>query len=94
MWKDANKRQQAAEALKYTAPDVSRLGCVDGIIPEPEGGTQADPQAALAMIQTAVQRALGEIQDLALETLLEERYQKFRNIAQFYTAENTATAMV
>ena len=43
MWKDASKKQQAAAALKYTASDVKLLGCVDDVLPEPEGGTQNDP---------------------------------------------------
>ena len=49
MWKDASRKQQAADALKYTATDVQRLGCVDDVLPEPEGGTQNDPAAAMAM---------------------------------------------
>src|SRR5271154_3090361 len=45
-WKDANKKQQAAAALKYTAGEALRLGCVDEVLKEPEGGTQADPSEA------------------------------------------------
>lgn len=92
MWKDAGKRQQAAEALKYTAPDVSRLGCVDGIIPEPDGGTQADPQAALSMIRTAVERELETLRSTPIDVLLNQRYEKFRNMAQFCTVEHGAGA--
>ena len=50
MWKDAGKKQQAAAALKYTSFDVRRLGCVDEVIEEPAGGTQADPAAAMTMV--------------------------------------------
>lgn len=87
MWKDAAKRQQAAEALKYTAPDVQRLGCVDAVIPEPAGGTQADSESGLGMIRAAVARELTAVQAVPLDTLLERRYDKFRNMAQFYTVE-------
>ncbi len=91
MWKDSNKRQQAAEALKYTAPDVSALGCVDAVIPEPPGGTQADPLAALGHIRAAVETHLAQITALPLQILLDRRYDRFRNIAQFYTSDlNTA----
>src|ERR1700748_185405 len=45
-WRDARKRAQAAAALKITSEDVSRLGCVDDVVPEPSGGAQNDPAAA------------------------------------------------
>ena len=85
MWKDASKRQQAAEALKYTAPDVSRLGCVDGVIPEPEGGAQAQPEQALALVRTALETHYAELKAQTIDDLLKTRYNKFRNIAAFYT---------
>ncbi|MGI4758023.1 MAG: acetyl-CoA carboxylase carboxyltransferase subunit alpha [Janthinobacterium lividum] len=86
MWKDAGKRQQAAEALRYTAPDVSRFGCVDDVIAEPAGGAQANPEAAIATLRGCLQRHYAELGSQSIEVLLESRYQKFRNIAQFYTA--------
>ena len=85
MWKDASKKQQAADALKYTATDVQRLGCVDDVLPEPEGGTQNDPAAAMAMVDKRLQYHLAALRGLPIDELLEERYRKFRNIAQFYT---------
>ncbi len=92
MWKDASKRQQAAEALKYTAPDVLQLGCVDGVIPEPVGGTQADPSGAIEMIQKALERELAAVRQIPLQQLLDARYERFRNIAQFYTVEAPSTS--
>jgi acetyl-CoA carboxylase carboxyl transferase subunit alpha len=86
MWKDASKKQQAAAALKYTAYDVKRLGCVDDVLPEPEGGTQADPAGAMALLDEKLRYHLGTIRALPVDQLLEQRYQKFRNIAQFYTS--------
>ncbi|SEB37879.1 acetyl-CoA carboxylase carboxyltransferase subunit alpha [Terriglobus roseus] len=85
MWKDAAKRQAAADALKYTAPDVSRMGCVDDVIAEPPGGAQADPDRALQHVRGCLQHHFGELKSKSIEELLESRYQKFRNIAQFYT---------
>ncbi len=85
MWKDAGKKQQAAAALKYTAGDVRALGCVDDVLPEPEGGSQNDPAAAVAMLDEKLQYHLGELLAQPIDRLLEERYRKFRNIAQFYT---------
>jgi acetyl-CoA carboxylase carboxyl transferase subunit alpha len=85
MWKDASRKQQAAAALKYTATDVQRLGCVDDVLPEPEGGTQNDPAAAMALVDERLQYHLANLRGMSIEDLLEKRYQKFRNIAQFYT---------
>ena len=86
MWKDASKKQQAAAALKYTAADVKRLGCVDDVIPEPEGGTQADPEASMKIVDRELQKHFSRLRKIPLDVLLEERYLKFRNIAQFYTS--------
>ena len=85
MWKDASKKQQAASALRYTAVDVKRLGCVDDVIPEPGGGTHTDPAAAMQMVGDTLEKAFAEVRSEPLETLLRKRYEKFRNIAQFYT---------
>ena len=85
MWKDAGKKQQAAAALKYTADSVRQLGCVDDVLPEPPGGSHDDPAAAMAIVDEKLRYHLGELRALSLDELLERRYRKFRNIAQFYT---------
>src|SRR5271168_1947485 len=86
MWRDASKKQQAAAALKYTASDVQLLGCVDDVLREPRGGTQNDPAEAMAMVGEKLRYQLAVLRSLPLNVLLEQRYTKFRNIAQFYTA--------
>lgn len=85
MWKDASKKQQAATALRYTATDVQALGCVDGVIPEPDGGTHNDLQQAFSLVRESLEKHYGEIKNRPIDVLLEQRYQKFRNIAQFYS---------
>jgi acetyl-CoA carboxylase carboxyl transferase subunit alpha len=85
MWKDAGKKQQAASALKYTAADVLAMGCVDDVLREPEGGSQNDPETAFGLVGERLRHYLAELQALPVDKLLEERYRKFRNIAQFYT---------
>lgn len=81
MWKDSSKRQKAAEALKYTAPDVQALGCVDGVVPEPATG---GPEAVVDAVAARLRAELGALRGLSLHQLLERRYEKFRNIARFY----------
>ncbi len=85
MWKDAGKRQQAAGALKYTSDDVMRLGCVDEVIREPKGGSQADAEQAAGFVRDVLRRKLAELNAKSPADRLADRYRKFRNIAQFYT---------
>ena len=86
MWRDASKRARAAEALKATSVDVKRLGCVDDVVPEPAGGAQDDPAAAIELLGVALRRHLGELTVKPAEQLVKERQAKFRNIARFYTS--------
>lgn len=85
MWRDAGKRARAAEALKITSEDVSRMGCVDDVVPEPLGGAHLDPQGAAALLDAKLQWHLGELRAMPLEEMIARRMAKFRNIAQFYT---------
>jgi len=85
MWTAATKKQQAAAALKYTAQDAQKLGCADEVIPEPAGGTQEDPAAAFALIDERLRHHLGELRSLSVDQMLDRRFEKFRNMAQFYT---------
>ncbi|MDE1161827.1 MAG: acetyl-CoA carboxylase carboxyltransferase subunit alpha [Acidobacteriaceae bacterium] len=85
MWKDAAKRQKAAEALRYTAVDVQKFGCVDDVIPEPAGGAHTDPALMMQLMDERLQRHFAQLQSLSLDDLLTARYEKFRNLAQFYT---------
>src|ERR1700712_55328 len=86
MWKDATKKQQAAAALRYTATDVKMLGCVDDIIAEPKGGSQADPGTAFELVDSKLKKHFAELQSMSMEDLLEKRYQKFRTMARFYVS--------
>jgi acetyl-CoA carboxylase carboxyl transferase subunit alpha len=85
MWRDASKRAEAAIALKATADDVHALGCVDDVVPEPEDGAQSDPAAAAELLAGKLRWHLNELRQMSLDEMLERRYNKFRNIAQFYT---------
>jgi acetyl-CoA carboxylase carboxyl transferase subunit alpha len=85
MWRDATKKEIAAQAMRITAADLENLKCIDGIVAEPDGGAHADVDAAAALVDEALQRNLRELKAMPLDRLLESRYNKFRNIAQFFT---------
>ena len=86
MWRDATKKEIAAEALKITSDDLLRLGIIDGIIAEPNGGAHSDHAAAAQLVGDQIESALNELRDMSTTDLLNARYDKFRNIAQFYRA--------
>src|SRR5947209_16919435 len=85
MWRDASKKELAAEAMRITAPDLKELGCVDEIVPEPPGGAHADHDTAVKLVDDVLQRSLGELKAMPADNLISERYQKFRKMAQFFT---------
>jgi acetyl-CoA carboxylase carboxyl transferase subunit alpha len=87
MWRDATKKDLAAEAMKITAKDLSDLGCIDGIIPEPPGGAHTDHAQAAELLDRALEGHLAAVKHLPVGELLDTRYKKFRNMAQFFRVE-------
>jgi acetyl-CoA carboxylase carboxyl transferase subunit alpha len=83
LWKHRQHAPEAAQALKLSAPDLKELGIVDGIVPEPIGGAHHDHYAAASVLKDAILSAPDEISDLPMETLLQQRYEKFRAFGQF-----------
>jgi acetyl-CoA carboxylase carboxyl transferase subunit alpha len=87
MWRDATKKELAAEALHITAKDMTEMGCIDGVIPEPEGGAHTDHEAAAALLDSALLQHFADVKKLPLNHLLDSRYTKFRNMTQFFRQE-------
>ncbi len=85
MWRDAAHKELAAEALRISAPEVAKLGCVDAIIPEPPGGIHMAREAGAALLGAVLKKHLTKLLALPVETLVAARQAKFRGIAQFYT---------
>ena len=82
LWRDANRKMDAARALKLTAPDLLEAGIIDRIIPEPIGGAHADPDAAAALVDGVLWQVLNDVRALDSRTRLERRYEKFRNMGR------------
>jgi acetyl-CoA carboxylase carboxyl transferase alpha subunit/acetyl-CoA carboxylase carboxyl transferase beta subunit len=78
LFKDASAAPRAARALRITSPELLRLGVMDGVVPEPEGGAQADPPAAGANLKAAIVATLGELLGLSAPELIAQRYERFR----------------
>jgi acetyl-CoA carboxylase carboxyl transferase subunit alpha len=84
MWRDAAKAETAAVALKITANDLKELGIVDEIVPEPEGGAHTDYEAAARLLDKVLDRQLVVLTNQPTKDLLDARYEKFRNMGQFF----------
>src|SRR3984957_5947686 len=88
MWRDAAKKELAAEAMRITATDLSELSVIDDIVPEPEGGAHRDYEAAAALLDVSLQKHFSEVKKIPPHELVVSRYNKFRNMAQFFTTED------
>jgi acetyl-CoA carboxylase carboxyl transferase subunit alpha len=89
LWKIANEetKPRAADALKLTARDLAGLGVIDDIIKEPLGGAHRDPHGMANTLKTYLLRYLRELREVSTESLLEQRYNKFRRMGVFTEGE-------
>lgn len=83
LWKDRKHAPEAAEALKLTSHDLMKLGVVDEVVPEPEGGAHRDHDLAAANLGGALRRNLKRALEMPIDELLKERYAKFRKLGNF-----------
>ncbi len=84
MWRDASKRDLAAEAMKITAKDLSKMGLIDDIVLEPAGGAHNDYDEAAKLLDQSLVRHLNELKQKSTDEMLKTRYEKFRTMARFY----------
>jgi acetyl-CoA carboxylase carboxyl transferase subunit alpha len=85
IYRDSALGQRAAAALKITAGDLLQLGLIDGIIPEPSGGAHEDYDKAAQNLQEQVLAAIAELKTLPPAELIQQRYDKFRPMGNFFT---------
>jgi acetyl-CoA carboxylase carboxyl transferase subunit alpha len=83
LWGEAAKAPEAAELMRITAPDLLKLGVIDGIVPEPPGGAHRNWEEAAENIRRPLRDALWELRSRTAEELVGERYEKFRKIGVF-----------
>ena len=77
LWRTADKAPEAAEAMKITAQDQLALGVIDRIVPEPLGGAQRDPDAAIGSLKGAIVEELDGCSKLGPKELRAQRRSKF-----------------
>jgi acetyl-CoA carboxylase carboxyl transferase subunit alpha len=77
LWRDRDRKRDAAEAMKITAEDLLGLKIVDRVIEEPPGGAHSDPEAAIASVGQAVEEELRRLSNLSAEELRRQRAERF-----------------
>ncbi|HZZ41296.1 MAG TPA: acetyl-CoA carboxylase carboxyltransferase subunit alpha [Tepidisphaeraceae bacterium] len=80
LWKGNENAAEAAEALKLTSRDLTKLGVIDAIVPEPLGGSHRDPHTAAHNLEQFIAKQLRDLKRCKIENLLERRYEKFREM--------------
>ena len=83
LWGESAKAPEAAELMRITAPDLLRLGVIDGIVPEPTGGAHRNWEETAENLRGPLRDALWELRSRSPEELVAERYEKFRKIGVF-----------
>ena len=83
LWKNSNKMKEAAEALRLTAIDLSKLGVVDEIISEPIGGAHRNVNETITRVGKALERSLKKFDKFTPNQILNERRNKFLDIGKF-----------
>ncbi|MBB2910425.1 acetyl-CoA carboxylase carboxyl transferase subunit beta [Streptosporangium becharense] len=78
LWRDAADAPRAAAALRLHSRELLRLGVVDAVLPEPEGGMGADHAAAAQLVERALAERLGDLVRRPAERLVRERRARFR----------------
>ena len=76
VWRDNSKAQEAAEAMKLDAKNLLDFGLIDNIIDEPLGGAHRDIKKASSLIAQEIDDNLKRLRKIAIDELIEKRYQK------------------
>lgn len=83
LWKDASRTKEAAEKMKLTAKDLYELKIIDEIIKEPKGDEEESFLKVAKNLKKQIQKTMEEMMDKSPEMIVEERYQKFRNMGEY-----------
>jgi acetyl-CoA carboxylase carboxyl transferase subunit alpha len=83
LWKSHEHAPKAATALRFTSKDLAQFGIVDHVINEPLGGAHRDHHQMATRLKTYLSKTLAELESQDMDTLLENRYAKFRRMGVF-----------
>jgi len=87
LWRSAEHKEKAADALRLTSSDLTELGVCDLVIPEPPGGAHADWDDTAQRLGTVLEETLTDLSSRPVDTLLEERWTKYEGIGSWREVE-------
>ena len=82
LYRDPTRAAELSSKLKLTAQELKRLGIVDEIVPEPVGGTDADPEAAAATLAQALRHAIADLERRKVERIVHDRYERYKSVGR------------
>lgn len=85
LWKDSSRYEEAAEKMKLTAKELYEMKVIDTIIPEPVEMKESDFEQVIKIIKQEIETDIAKMQEKTKAEIVEERYQKFRNLGEFIT---------
>lgn len=85
LWKDSSRYKEAAEKMKLTANDLYEMKVIDTIIPEPIEMQESDFDKVTKTIKNEIKKDVEKMQKQTKDAIVEQRYQKFRNLGTFIT---------
>ena len=94
LWRDQAYAEEAARALRLTAPDLLEFGLIDEIVPEPPGGAHLNHEEAGRLLDAYLSDALDSVRKLSCEKRLQSRYEKFRKMGSFEDRNSDANPKV
>jgi acetyl-CoA carboxylase carboxyl transferase subunit alpha len=77
LWRSRDRAEDAAEAMKLTAPDLAEFDIIDEVVPEPPGGAHLDADATAVALGEALGRHLEDLADIAPDELIARRRDKY-----------------
>ncbi len=84
LWKSHEYKEQAAKALRMTSKDLIKLGVIDAVIEEPDGGAHRDHHLTASRMSMYLRNTLRELVEIPIDELVEARYQRFRRMGVFF----------
>jgi acetyl-CoA carboxylase carboxyl transferase subunit alpha len=92
LWKTWDYKEQAASALKLTAPDLLEMKIIDGIIPEPLGGAHRDYKASAEAVKVQILKSLKKLKKIKADKLADQRIEKYSAMGAWKTTESASNA--
>ena len=83
LWRSWDYKEQAAEALQLTAPDLKKQGIIDEIVPEPLGGAHREHAKAAAIVKAQILSELKHLSKIKVDKLIEKRIEKFSKMGEY-----------